>query len=177
MNVTVYLASRHGTDPGYTELARQLGTWIGQHHTLIYGGGTTGLMGELADAALEQGGMVIGVIPRFLASKEIMHDSLTETFTVSTMAERKTKMMEMGEAFIALPGGPGTLEEIAEIISLKRLRRIDAPCIIYNYKGFYDPLRTLLYDMVKSDFSSYEDTDRIHFVDDIREIIDLLGTK
>lgn len=175
MNVTVYLGSRHGADPAYIELTRDLGRWIGRHHTLIYGGGQTGLMGELADAALDQGGTVIGVIPRFLAAREIIHESLAEIYTTATMSERKQKMIDLGDAFIAMPGGPGTLEEIAEIISLKRLHRIDGPCILFNYNGYYNPLKELLYHMVNQDFTTKEDTDIIQFVDSIDEIKKMIG--
>ena len=177
MNITVYLGARHGLDPIYTQMARDLGKWIGENHTLVYGGGQTGLMGEIADSALNQGGSVIGIIPHFLAERELLHESLTNLERVDTMAERKHRMIELGDAFVAMPGGPGTLEEISEIISLKRLHRIEGPCIVLNYNGYYNGLKELLYHMVNNDFTSKEDTDIIHFVESVQEVIEILNRK
>ncbi|WP_296326270.1 TIGR00730 family Rossman fold protein [uncultured Acidaminococcus sp.] len=160
MNITVYCGSQFGADPIYQEKAKELGQWIGTNgHTLIYGGGKIGLMGAVADAVLAEGGTVIGVIPEFLKTPDKVHDRLTKLYTVKTMEERKRRMIDLGEAFIALPGGPGTLEEISEIMSLRRLKKCTAPCLIYNVSGYYDPLESMCQRMGRQEFivSDYEE--------------------
>ena len=110
MNITVYCGASGGNDPGYTEAARTLGRWIGHNgHRLVYGGGKVGMMGAVADAVLESGGKVTGVIPRFMMEKDLGHRGIDEMIVVETMGERKLKMIELGDCFLALPGGSGTL--------------------------------------------------------------------
>ena len=131
MNITVYLGSSEGNDPELKRSVRQLGSWIGANgHTLVYGGSKSGLMGELAESVLEAGGEVIGVEPRFFVEMGLVYPAITQLITTETIAERKVKMAELGDAFIAFPGGTGTLEEISEIMSMSALGRLDAPCII-----------------------------------------------
>lgn len=116
MNITVYLASSTGNDPKFEAAVKELGTWIGASgNTLIYGGSKTGLMGELAQSVLQAGGKVIGVEPQFFVEEEYQYEGLTQLIVTKDMAERKTKMIELGDAFIAFPGGVGTLEEVSEI--------------------------------------------------------------
>ena len=113
MNITVYLGANEGNDPNLRSAVPQLGEWIGQSgNTLIYGGSKSGLMGAAADSVLNAGGEVIGVEPQFFIESEFQHDGLTELIVTKDMSERKNKMIELGDAFIAFPGGTGTLEEI-----------------------------------------------------------------
>ena len=114
MNITVYCGASLGNDSTYQAAAKKLGKWIADgQHTLVYGGGKLGLMGVVADTVLAHQGKVIGIIPQFLQDREVAHPNLTKTVIVESMSERKNKMIELGDAYIALPGGPGTLEEIA----------------------------------------------------------------
>lgn len=139
MNITVYLGANAGNDPALAEAVRELGSWIGANgHRLVYGGSRSGLMGQLAQSALDAGGTVTGVEPQFFVQQELQHDGLTELIVTKDMTERKTKMIELGDAFIAFPGGTGTLEEIAEVMSKVSLGQLDAPCILYDLDGYYD---------------------------------------
>ena len=116
MNITVYLASSTGNDPKFLTAIKELGTWIGTSaNTLVYGGSKTGLMGVLAQSVLQAGGKVIGVEPQFFMDEDFQYEGLTELIVTKDMAERKAKMIELGEAFIAFPGGVGTLEYITEL--------------------------------------------------------------
>ncbi|WP_281673067.1 TIGR00730 family Rossman fold protein [Pseudoramibacter alactolyticus] len=176
MNITVFCGSRFGTDPDFKQAAADLGTWIGKNgHCLIYGSGWTGLMGTVADATLDAGGRVIGVIPEFLKAIEKPHELINKTITVETMAERKTIMRKLGDAFIALPGGPGTMEEITEVISLAKLNRHHKPCVVFNQKGFYDSFKTLYDEMVAKDFLDQPGRDKIVIADSIEAVEAALG--
>lgn len=123
-----------------------------QNHTLIYGGGNIGLMGIIADAVLEKKGRVIGVIPDFLMQKEVGHRGLTELEIVSSMHERKKRMADLSDAFIAMPGGWGTLDETAEILTWKQLALIHQPLGFLNVNGFFDTLLQQMNLMVKEGF-------------------------
>lgn len=175
MNITVYLGSRFGNDPVYRETAAEIGRWIAEDgHRLIYGGSGVGLMGVLADAAIAGGAEVIGVEPRFFIEEGLLHEGITKTIPTETMAERRLLMMEMGDAFVAIPGGVGTLDEISEVMVMLNLMKIDKPCILYNKNGYYDPLRDMLDRMAKADFLTGESREKILFadsVDDIRRMI------
>ena len=117
MNITVYLGANEGNDPCLRKAVEELGAWIGNSgNALVYGGSKGGLMGALADSVLKAGGDVTGVEPNFFIENEFQHDGLTKLIVTKDMSERKNKMIELGEAFIAFPGGTGTLEEIAEVI-------------------------------------------------------------
>ena len=133
MNITVYLGANEGREPALKTPVCELGTWIGEHgHTLVYGGGSrVSLMGAVAASTLAAGGKVIGVEPRFFIEQELQLDGLTELIVTEDMTDRKTKMIELGDAFIAFPGGTGTLE-IAEVMSKLALNHLDAPRIFYN---------------------------------------------
>ena len=140
-SVCVYCGSRHGHDPRYTEAAVALGREIGRRGwQLVYGGGNVGLMGEVANATLEAGGRVVGVIPELLLAKEVGHRHLTELHVVHTMHERKKRMAELAHAFVALPGGIGTLEELFEVWTWRHLGYHDQPIGLLNVAHFYDPL-------------------------------------
>lgn len=178
MNITVYCGSRFGEKSVFKDKAIELGNWIVEGgHSLVYGGGNVGLMGTVANTVLEGGAKVYGIIPEFLLDQEKGHAGLYTLEIVKSMPERKTRMINLGDAFIALPGGPGTLEEISEIISLRRLNRTEKPCILYNIEGFYEPLRKLLEEMVAADFLPAEDLSKVVFASDIDEIKAALGEK
>ncbi len=141
LSVAVYCGSRFGDLPAYTDAARELGSLIGRSGgSVVYGGGRVGLMGAVADAALAAGGPVIGVIPQALMDREVGHVGLTELHVVQTMHERKQLMAERADAFVALPGGIGTLEEIYEVWSWQQLGYHDKPVALLNVAGYYDAL-------------------------------------
>lgn len=177
MNITVYLGANEGNDPCLRKAVDELGTWIGNSgNALVYGGSKGGLMGALADSVLKAGGNVTGVEPNFFIKNEFQHDGLTKLIVTKDMSERKNKMIELGEVFIAFPGGTGTLEEIAEVMSKVSLKHLDAPCILYNLNGYYDDLKALLNHMIEKGLSSNERQEGIYFVenlDDIKQILRL----
>lgn len=171
MNITVYLGANEGNDPFLKETVRELGAWIGTNgNTLVYGGSKSGLMGELAESVLQAGGKVIGVEPQFFIDAGFVYDEITELITTKDMSERKAKMIELGDVFIAFPGGTGTLEEITEVMSKVSLKHLDAPCILYNLNGYYDSLKQLLEHMIEMDLSSEEKQEGIYFAEDLEEI-------
>ena len=171
MNITVYLGANEGKDATLKMAVRELGTWIGESgNRLIYGGSKSGLMGELAESVLQAGGEVIGVEPQFFIDMEYQYDEITELIVTKDMTERKTKMIELGDVFIAFPGGTGTLEEIAEVMSKVSLKHLTAPCILYNLNDYYDGLQTLLRHMTEMGLSSPERQEGIYFARDLSEI-------
>lgn len=176
MNITVYLGANEGNDPTLKSAVRELGTWIGESgNALVYGGSKAGLMGELAESVLMAGGEVTGVEPQFFIDAGFEYDAITRLIVTKDMPERKTKMMELGDAFIAFPGGTGTLEEITEVMSKVSLRHLDAPCILYNLNGYYDSLRALLQHMIEKGLSSEERQAGIWFARDLGEIRRILA--
>ena len=149
MNITVYLGANEGNNPSLKRAVKELGTWIGKSgNALIYGGSKSGLMGALADSVLNAGGNVTGVEPQFFIENEFQHEGITKLIVTKDMSERKNKMIELGNAFIAFPGGTGTLEEITEIMSKVSLKQLNAPCIVYNLNGYYDSLKAMLKHMI-----------------------------
>ena len=145
LSVCVYCGSRPGEMSVYADAAQQVGREIGQRGwQLVYGGGRAGLMGIVADAALAAGATVVGVIPASLMSRELEHHALTELHVVDTMHQRKLMMAERSDAFLALPGGIGTFEELFEVWSWRHLNYHDKPIALLNVAGFYDPLLTFL---------------------------------
>lgn len=152
-SVTVFCGSSAGSEQIYMAQAFLLGEALAKRSIeLIYGGAKVGLMGSVADGALAQGGRVIGVLPNFLQNKEIAHENLTELIVVNTMHERKTKMSELCEGVIALPGGFGTLEELFEILTWAQLGLHQKPIAILNTNGFYDDLLSCIQTMVDKGF-------------------------
>lgn len=175
MNITVYLGANEGDAPSLKQAVQKLGTWIGKSgHALIYGGSRCGLMGEIAESVLNAGGEVTGVEPQFFVDGELQHEGLTKLIVTQDMTERKTKMIELGDAFIAFPGGTGTLEEIAEVMSKVSLKHLDAPCILYNLNGYYDGLKELLNKMISMGLSSKERQNGIYFAETLDEIKEIL---
>jgi uncharacterized protein (TIGR00730 family) len=144
MRVCVYCGSAPGEDPRFVAAARDLGTALARAaFGVVYGGGRVGLMGTVADAALAAGGEVIGIIPRFLEQREVAHDGV-DLHVVETMHERKALMAEYADVFVALPGGFGTFEEFFEIVTWVQLGLADAPCILANVEGYFNPLIALI---------------------------------
>ena len=153
MNLCVYCGSRPGAQPGYAVAARELGRLIGeQGHGLVYGGGNVGLMGIVADAVLGAGGPVIGVIPQALVEREVGHQGLSEQLVVPDMHTRKRMMAERADAFIAMPGGIGTLEELYEVWTWRQLGYHDKPVGLLNVHGFYDALLRFMDQAVSEGF-------------------------
>ena len=156
-SLCVFCGSRTGIEPAYDEAAGALGrTLAAEGITLVYGGGRVGLMGVVADAALEAGGEVVGVIPRALLEREIAHTGLTDLRVAGSMHERKALMSEFSEGFIALPGGTGTLEEFFEVLTWAQLGEHRKPCGLLNAGRYYDPLLAVFDHMVQQGFLSKE---------------------
>jgi uncharacterized protein (TIGR00730 family) len=154
-SVCVYCGSRPGLNPEFTTAAEQIGRWIGQHGgQLVYGGGHGGLMGLMADAALAAGARVVGIIPKALVEKEWAHKGCTELHIVNTMHQRKHMMAERADAFLALPGGIGTFEELFEVWTWRQLGYHDKPIGLLNIANYYNPLLEFLAKSVEQQFLS-----------------------
>jgi uncharacterized protein (TIGR00730 family) len=165
-SVAVYCGSRVGNDPRFGEAAEQLGRAIGvQGWRLVYGGGRAGLMGRLADAVLASGGSVLGVIPRRLMARELGHTGVQELRVVDTMHDRKLQMAQAADAFVALAGGLGTLEELFEVMTWRQLGYHGRPIGLLDTAGFYGPLRALFAHMQSAGFVGAPEIDRL-LVDD-----------
>lgn len=171
-SVCIYCGSSPGDNPAYMDSARAMGQLIAERgYRLVYGGGHVGLMGAAADAALQAGGEVIGVIPQDILDKEVGHGGVTELITVNSMHERKMKMALLSDSFIALPGGIGTLEEIVEVFTWSQLGFHSKACGILNIEGYFDPLLTLLDHMVDSRFLRQEHRDQLLCGDSPEDIL------
>ena len=171
MNITVYLGAREGNHPRYREAAEEIGRWIAENgHTLIYGGSEIGLMGVLANTVLKGGGQVIGVEPQFFIDGGFLHTGITRTIPTRTMSERRDIMMEMGDGFVALPGGAGTLDEISEVIVMASLGKHGKPCVLYNKDGYYDKLAQFYDQMTGEGFLPDESRRKIIFANTVEEI-------
>lgn len=172
MNICVFCGSSFGKDQAYKEAAERTGTLLAQRGIeLIYGGGHVGLMGVIADAALAEGGQVTGVIPRALSEREVAHRDLTTLVVVDSMHERKAEMAKRADGFIALPGGAGTLEEAFEQWTWAQLGIHQKPCGFLNIKGYFDPLRAMIKQIVEEGFIRAEYADMLIFSDDPAHII------
>lgn len=170
--ITVFCGSSFGTEEIYKEQAELLGkTLAKQNIALVYGGANVGLMGAVADGALSENGTVIGVLPNFLRSKEIAHLGLTELILVESMHERKTKMNDLCDGVIALPGGFGTLEELFEMLTWAQLGLHKKPIAILNINGFYDSLLELLQTMSKKDLLKEANQKMLLVSDDIEDLL------
>ncbi len=176
-HVCVFCGSTRGTRPSYVEAARRVGSALARNGLgLVYGGGRVGLMGTVADAALAEGGRIVGIIPDPIATKEIAHDGLTELIIVPGMHERKALMARESAGFLTLPGGVGTLEEFFEILSWAVLGLHHKPIGILNVEGYFDPLLALLGHAVSEQFLRPEYLDLLAVSDDPEALaIDLLG--
>src|SRR6185312_10597339 len=151
--ICVFCGSNSGSRASYTKTADELGRLLARSNlALVYGGGRVGLMGSIANAALKEGGEVIGVIPESLVRKEVAHTGLSDLRVVQTMHERKALMAELSDAFIALPGGFGTLDELCEILTWAQLGLHGKPCGVLNVEGYFDPLLALFERAVEERF-------------------------
>ncbi len=176
MNIAVYLGASKGNNPAFEKAIYQLGTWIAENgHTLVYGGSKTGLMGMLAESVYEAGGQIIGVEPQCFVDQNKVYDHLTKLIITKDFPERKTKMIELSDVFIAFPGGTGTLEEISEVIAKVGLNDLNAPCILYNLNDYYAPLKELLNQMIEMGFSSRERQKSIYFPNTLQDVQNILS--
>ncbi|MFT4570500.1 MAG: hypothetical protein ACI8TX_000521 [Hyphomicrobiaceae bacterium] len=152
-SVCVFCGSNFGADPAYLQGARALGSLLAERGIeLVYGGGNVGLMGAVADVVMQSGGHVTGVIPRGLADRELAHHGISELHIVDTMHERKALMAERSQAFIALPGGMGTFEELLEMLTWNQLGIHAKPCGLLNIASYWEPLLTMLDHAVEQEF-------------------------
>jgi uncharacterized protein (TIGR00730 family) len=174
--VAVYCGSNYGNDPAYAAAAASLGGTLAERGIrLVYGGGQVGLMGVVADAALENGGQVLGVITEALVAKEVSHRGLARLQVVGTMHERKAAMADAADAFVMLPGGFGTLDEFFEVVTWTQLGIHAKPCGILDVAGFFAPLRTLLDGAVAAGFVHPAHRDMIVVDDDPARLLDRLA--
>lgn len=156
-SVCVFCGSRPGNDPSYAEAAVNLGRALASRGiSLVYGGAKVGLMGTVADTVLAAGGRVIGIIPKLLVSKEIAHDELSELYLTESMAERKTRMIELSDAFVALPGGFGTYDELFETLTLAQIGQHDKPNAVLNANGYFEPFLRLFEHTIATGFAADE---------------------
>jgi len=173
--ICVFCGSSDGANPGYLQQAVNLGRALAANGMgLVYGGASIGLMGALADAALEGGAEVIGVIPEALAAREIAHNSLSELHVVGSMHERKARMASLADAFIALPGGFGTLDEFLEILTWAQLGIHRKPCILVNTAGYYDGLLRFLDHAVTEDFLRSHNRELLLLAEDASHALTLI---
>jgi uncharacterized protein (TIGR00730 family) len=153
-SLCVLCGSREGIDPDYRRAAARLGRLMAERNVrLVYGGGSIGLMGVIADSVLSQGGEVIGVIPEFLVRYEVGHQRLSDLVVTTSMHERKRQMFEMADAFVVLPGGLGTLDETFEVITWKQLGLHRAPIVVIDAAGFWKPLKGLVDAVIAGGFA------------------------
>ena len=170
--VCVFCASSHKVDPKYFDVAEKLALkFVENKITTVYGGGAVGLMGRLADVTMQNNGKVVGIIPQFMMEVEWGHQNITELIQVKDMHERKKKLIENIDAVVVLPGGSGTLEEVMEVITLKRLGKFTKPIIFVNTDGFYDGLFQLFDKMIEERFMREEHRNIWTSVDTPEEII------
>jgi uncharacterized protein (TIGR00730 family) len=173
--IAVYCGSSKGIDPTYIEEAEKLGkVLVDNGMDLVYGGATVGCMGAVADAVMNAGGKVIGVIPEKLKNVEIAHQQLSELHVVSTMHERKALMAEYADGFIALPGGSGTLEEWFEVFTWAQLGYHNKPCALLNINDYYSPIISLFDHMIEQGFVKAEYKDLIVIDRDSKELVNKL---
>jgi uncharacterized protein (TIGR00730 family) len=172
MKVCVYAASSPNIDAIYFEATHQLAQHlVAAQVSVVYGGGATGLMGQLADTVLAEGGQIKGIMPEFMNEVEWGHPKVTEFEYTKTMHQRKAKFLEGIDAIITLPGGTGTLEELLEVITLKRLGILDYPIVILNTQGYYDPLQTMLERCIDQKFLQDKHAQMWQFVHTPEEVL------
>ena len=182
MNITVYCGALEGNDPEFAKRAAELGKWMADNgHTLVYGAGNAGMMGAVSDALIKAGGKSIGITPNFFVLAEVTRDDLTEKIVTEDMPSRRQKMIDLGDAFIALPGGTGTLDEISEVMALKRIGKlgeINKPVMLYNVNGYYDKFFEFLDDMADKEFFTMEDRRNaieVTCIEDIEKALEKAG--
>ncbi|MFK7932548.1 MAG: TIGR00730 family Rossman fold protein [Saprospiraceae bacterium] len=171
-SISIFCGSSAGTNPIYQKAAQQVGHFFANHNIqLVYGAGNVGLMGVIADAVLEKGGYVIGVIPDFLKAKEVYHTEIQECHVTETMHERKKMMADLSEGVIAMPGGFGTLDELFDMLTLGQLQRHNYPIGILNVNGYYDHLLKQLKFMVAEGFVRQSNIDSLLVANNIETLI------
>ncbi len=187
MNVVVFCGSAMGTDPAYESVARELGAWIGSAgHTLVYGGSNTGLMAVVARATMGVGGAVVGVETSTFVARGVASQRLSRLEVVDTMAQRKHRMMELGDAFVALPGGVGTLDEVTDVACGARVgdpAAMGKPCVMLSVDGYWDPLRQMMRRVVESGFLPDDNPgaapgssgELVRFADSVAQVAEMLG--
>ena len=174
-SLCVYCGSSSAVDARYRDAAVRLGATLArQRIALVYGGGRVGLMGLLADACLQAGGSVVGVIPEFLRRAEVGHGAVTELVVVDTMHERKRTMFERADGFVILPGGLGTLEEMFEVLTWKQLGLHDKPIVVVDVAGYWQPLAALIDHMIGENFARPEARALLTVVDDVEQVLPAL---
>jgi len=175
-SVCVYCGSSNRVDPKFLDAATELGRLMGEAGLkLIYGGGRVGLMGRVADGVLAAGGSVVGIIPRHLHDREVAHPGVSELLVVDTMHERKQLMAEQADAFVVLPGGYGTLDEMFEIITWRQLGLHDKPLVLADLFGYWAPLAELLDTIIDTGFAQPECRQLYRTVTSVAEILPALG--
>lgn len=175
MKIAIYCGSSLGNNQNIIEKTKELGKYLAQNKIdLVYGGGSVGLMGVISNSFLEHGAKVYGVIPKKLKDRELAHTGITELITVESMSERKTKMLEMADAFVALPGGLGTLEEMFEAFTLTQLGYHSKPCAFYNIDGYYDKLFELLHSISDAEFLKHEYIENLINTDDKKSLLEAI---
>ncbi|BCL74935.1 putative cytokinin riboside 5'-monophosphate phosphoribohydrolase [Jeongeupia sp. HS-3] len=175
-SVVVFCGSRHGAKPEYTEAARTLGRLLAERQiALVYGGGNVGLMGEVAHASLDAGGRVVGVIPEFMAERELALAACSELLIVDSMHTRKARMAELADGFIAMPGGFGTFDELFEILTWAQIGLHGKPVGILNTVGYYDALLGFMRQTVNEGFVHAKENDRIVVGAEPADLLDRLA--
>lgn len=176
-SLCVFCGSSPGADASYKETAVLFGKTLAENNiTLIYGGANIGVMGAVASACMDNGGSVIGIMPESLMQKEIAHPGITELISVDSMHERKQKMYDLSDAFLALPGGMGTLDEFCEIMTWAQLNYHQKPCYLFNQNGFYSHLIAHFNYVSKEGFLSAEHLALVQIVDSVHEFWEIAKT-
>lgn len=174
-SVCVFCGARGGNDVVFADIADAFGRELGERGmSLVYGGGNVGLMGRLADAVLDCDGTVVGVIPEFLSDREVLHTGISECITVDDLFDRKAVMIEKSDAFVALPGGIGTYDEIIEVIAWRQLKQLRQPIGLLNANGFFEPFLALLAHTVECGFLREDEISHIHVETNAMALIDAL---
>ncbi|MBX4172356.1 TIGR00730 family Rossman fold protein [Weissella viridescens] len=173
--IAVYCGASTGNEPAYADATVALGTWLAEHQLeLVYGGGGVGLMGLLAQTVLDHGGVVHGIMPQNLYDRGAAHPGLTDLEIVPNMSVRKQKMLAYADGCIALPGGPGTLEEIVEAFSWARIGDNDNPCVFYDVNHYYRPIQDMFQAMVNTEFLTQADFDKLGFFDSLPKMLQFM---
>lgn len=176
MYITVYLGASYGNDLDFRKEIKMLGNWISENgHILVYGGENIGLMGDLAESVADTNGEIIGVQTVDLMKENHTLNNLSKLIVTKDVAERKEMMMNLGDVFIAFPGGISTLDEIMTVMGKNSRKEIRKPCIFYNIKGYYDNIQKMLETMVSFGLSTHLKQNDIYFIDDADKIDTVLG--
>jgi uncharacterized protein (TIGR00730 family) len=174
-SICVYCGSARGRSPRYIAAARELGVAMAERKIrLVYGGARIGMMGEVADAVMKNGGEVIGVIPEHLQNSEVGHSGITELKVVESMHVRKKLMFDLSDGFAVLPGGYGTLDELFEIVTWRMLKLHDKPVVVLNIDGYWDPFQKLIDQLIGEGFAKPESRQHFSVVNSVGRMFDLL---